>query len=520
MTQEPGKGPSPSGGAATGLPSEVIDMLLALLGEKTPHFVVVQGRVGSGKSTLLRTVVDRYDGAKLLIVYQSTGTTPTAAGVPPPPTPMLLVDPQLPASPASDAAPVGAGESLLAFSPGAPPAEAGVAAMLSESVARLAERGAGAVFIDSWDRASEAFVRARAARPGMVRQFHASAAELVGLRSGIVSAPVHLVLGVLPELGADLLSFADVVISLEEQESAQGRFRVCRLLKSHGRGSEPTSTLYTLDQDRFRSLPALPSTFRPVIGTPEPDPDPASQSAWPGSMPFAVAFGRLRFGGMTGITTPPDCPDTIPLALAGPLVVHVLRSGGRVVWMPSPEVRPTRLIGLLKDLVPEDWMRERLRILSASGDDPGLGNLRTVVLPLTREVSEGRDLRAAIAAGTGPLFPDVFRFLRDHPPNTTAIYVVSLEGLRAATAAASIDLEPATLPAVAGYYTRIPRYHLFCHGNVGDPVTPRLMPMADTVVRLEIVHGRPVLIGTRPSRSPLVLDWNSPDHRFSLVSAA
>ncbi|HTW55689.1 MAG TPA: hypothetical protein VMG36_04490, partial [Thermoplasmata archaeon] len=421
--RESGGGSPARAGAVADPSSEIVDFLLSVLSEKEPHFVVVQGRVGSGKSTLLRTLIARYSGAMVLLAYQAS--TAVTNG-PPPPTPMLLVDPQMPPSPGTGESSPRPGESLLAFSPERAPAEAGVSSVLAESVARLAERGAGAVIVDSWDRASEAFFRARAGRPEMVRQFQASPTELLGLRAGIVSTPVQLVLGVLPELGADLLSIADVVVSLEEQEWAQGRFRTCRLIKSRRHGAEPSSTLYTLEGERFRSLPALASTFRPVIGVPDPDPDPASQSGWPGSLPFAVAFGRLRFGGMTGITTPPDCPDTLPLALAGPLVVHTLRSGGRVVWMPSPEVRPTRLIGLLKELVPEDWLRERFRVLSASGDDPGLGSLRPVVLPLTREVGEGRDLRAAIAGGTGPLFPDVFRFLRDHPPNTTAVYVVSL----------------------------------------------------------------------------------------------
>lgn len=497
---------------------DVVDLLLGILRETEPHFVLIVGAVGTGKSTLLRTLVRGVAGPKLLVAYQSSSSAPALGSGAPPPVPMLLVDPQFAGPPeVAESPPPGRDRSLLAFSPGGPTTETGISGPLAEAVARLSGQGTPTVLVDSWDRGSESFFRSFATRPDMARVYHAPPGELAALRSSIVSTPIQLVLGVLPENGTDLLSLADVVVALEEAERPTGRLRLCRILKARGRGSPGRSALYTVDGERFRSLPPLSARFRPGIGPADPDPEPTAATGWPGSSAFAGAFGRLRFGGMTGVVVPPECPDTIPLALVGPLVVHALRHGGRAVWMPSPEVRPTHLVALLRPHVPEEWLKERLRILTAAGDDPGLGTLRSIVLSLSRGVAEGREVRSAIASGTGPLFPDAFRFLREHPPETTAVYVASLEGLRAATAAADVVLEPATLPAVAGYYTRIPRYHLFCHGGISDPVTNQMMPMADTVLRVEMVEGRPLLVGTRPSRSPFALDWTGENAAYTLA---
>jgi hypothetical protein len=514
-----GEGAKVRSGPSTGVPTELIAYLRNFLGAAEPRFLLILGRVGSGKSTLLRSLVPEIPGPKLFVAYQpvagpgTPGPDPSATA---PPVPMLLVDPQLETASGAASAPDDPGRPTA----GALRSEGGIAGPLAEAVARLSGHATRAVIVDSWDRSSEAYFRSFAKSPAAVRTFATPTSDLVAMQSTILSTPIHLILVMTPESAGPLLTIADAVVELTDERQPQGVVRVSSVPKVRGVGASPPTTLYTLDGASFRSLPALPVGFRPPLVPAEPDPDPKVDSGWPGSVAFAQAFGRLRYGGMTAITLSADCPDTIPFALTLPVVAHALQRGGRVVWIPAPEARPSRVVGLLREIVPDDWLRERLRILSASGSDSALGEMGRIILPLTREVGEGRDLRAASAPGVGPLFPGAYRFLRDHPSSTPAVYVVSLEGLRAAASAAGQTLDASTLPAVAGYYTRIPQYHLFSYGAANDPAAPLLMPMIDILLRLEMVHGRPVVFGVRPKTDPLLLDWGAGDGRYLLRPAA
>jgi hypothetical protein len=511
---------SPTSGSVSGTEG-LADFLAGQLHSPDPKFIVIQGAAGAGKSTLLRTLLPLLPGPKLYVAYQ----WPTASGVPTPvpgsPAPMvsmLLADPQVgaPREGVPGYLPPG---SPLAFSPEGARAEQAVVAPLAEAVARLARGGSGSILVDSWDRGSEAFFRAQAPGPGAVRTFTAPASDIAAMQSGIVSSPTHLLLCATPELGAPLLTLADALIELRTEEHPGGRLRVHEVTKSRGPSPPPVRSLYTLVGERFRSLPPLPGNFRPTVSLPDPDAGARADSVWSGLSSLDSVLGRLRFGGITGITVSTECSDSIPVALAGPAAVHVLRIGGRVAWIPAPSFRPSKLTAALGGALPADWLRERLRILTASGDDPGLGELRGVVVPLSREPGETRDARPSTSPGISPLFPEIYRFLRDHPESAPALYIVSMEGLRAAAHAAGVAINDSTLPAVAGFYTRIPRFHLLVYGSSADPAARLLLPVAETLVHLEMAHGRPVLFSERPNRPPMILDWSGPDGRLNFVPA-
>lgn len=514
-----------SGRSATPGPDEgeLVAYLARYFESSGAKFLLVTGPSGSGKSTLLRSILPELDGPKVFLAYQAPPASPGTRSTDPTqlPVPMLLVDPQ--AVPSDGPTPEEGPSSgaLLAFSPRDAREGAESLAPLTEAAARISPSGNGSVVVDSWDRSTETFFRSQAPGSAFVRTFAASATDLFRLQSSIVSTPVRLLVATTAELGEPLSSIADAIVALREEEYPDGRLRVVRTtVKALGTVVAPPEALYTLDGGTFRSLPGLPTSFRAPITASEPDPEPGLETGWPGSAALAELFGRLRFGGMTGFTHAGDCPDTVPIALAAPVVGHALASGGRVVWILPPSLRPSRIVALLREVTPDDWIRERLRLLSASGDDPGLGEMRGVLLPLSGAASDGADRRPSPGTSVAPIFPSAFRFLRDHSPSTPALYVASLEGLRAGASVAGVTVDAATLPAVASFYTRVPRFHLFAYAGASDPAAPMLKPMVDTLFHLEMHHGRPVVFGIRPKRPPMVLDWPDPKGRFALVPAA
>jgi hypothetical protein len=516
--------------AAAGMPSstsppadELLEFLVQYLATG-PRFLLIEGAPGAGKTTLVRSLIDRIPGTKAYLAYQSLDL-PTGAGGGSrdrPPIPFLLVDPQKgegggtaqPTDPSSSP--------LLAFVARDPHATPGVSGPIAETVERLGGPAPGTLFADSWDRSTESFFRSRASSPSQVTPLMVPASEEISLRIGLVSTPVNLVLATPPDVAATLSSTADAVLSLRYESYAAGTVRYCTFAKVRGASRLPKPALYSLQEGIFRSLPPFPSDFRPPMAHSDPDPAPSVDSGWPGSAAYAEAFGRLRFGGTTALALSSGTPDSIPLAVVGPMVAHVLLSGGRAVWAPSPEVRPARLLRLLQTVLPDTFIGERLRILSAAGDDRALGELRRVVLPLTRGTGQetGSDLRTAISPGVSPTFPDAYKFLRDRPDGVPALFLASVEGMRAAIATAEAQLDPATTPAVVAYYTRLARYHLVLVGSPSDPTMASLVPMADVLVQLDMVYGRATLTGLRPVQPPLALDWPDPKGPFRLVSLA
>ncbi len=489
-----------------------------LLSRPDPRFFVVSGPVGSGKSSFLRALLDQIRGPKIYLAYRPPPTP--AAGTPPPTgtsaeVGMLLVDPQVPAdspgAPSVDASP----ESMLAF--GAQDvggADSHVPAPLAQAFERLTTAGVGAVVVDSWDRDSEAYFRARARGTAGVQTFGASPNAIAALQAGILTTPAHLVLAVSPELGKPLFSIADAVVEMRDAGEAGRRLRVMSVVRVRGTSPPMEERLYTVNDGHFVSYPSLPGNFRPPMGASDPDPHPEAPTGWPGSAAFADAFGRFRYGSASSITLAPDCPDPIAFAIAAPVAVHALRAGGRAVWILPPSVRPSRVVARLREQMPAEWVRERLRIVSASGDDPGLGELRSVLLPLAEPSSSAGGGRAS---GVSPILPTAFRFLRDRPEGTPAVYVISLEGLRSVVAYLGSPFDPAMLPSILELYLRLPKFHLFGYGPRDDPVVPHIRPASELLLDLEMHHGRPVLFGVRPKTVPYLLDWPDGSGRYSLL---
>lgn len=499
---------------------DLVGYLAEYLRTTEPKFILILGPVGSGKSTLLQALVPRIEGPKVFVAYhvENPPSPGTESAANPPDIRMLVVNPLHERGAPSDSPRESEPSALLAFSPQGQDVQTSMPPALLEAQRLLSERGPGTIVVDTWDRASEAFFRAQAKGVGSVQTIAAPGSTLAAMRFSLVANPVHIVLAIPSEDGRALMSVADAVTELQEEGRNESRLRVANILKVRGTPPMAREHLYTLERGRFHSLPRLSAEFRPPVGPPDPDPEPTTNSLWPGSSAFARAFGRLRYGGFTAMPLSPTTSDAMPRAIIVTLVLSVLLAEGRVAIIPAPSIRPVSMLDVVRRFLPEDWIRERLRIVSAGGDDPNLGDLASTILPANprRSRVKGGETEAG-ATPSQLLFPEMYRFLQDRPATTPALLVASVEGLRSAASTMGTPVNDAMVPVEIGLYGRIPRCHIMGYGSAQDSALAFVRGMADTLIDLETVHGRPVLFGVRPRTSPFLIDWPTPDGRYALI---
>jgi hypothetical protein len=508
----------PRGSVGKGRPHggfDLVEHLRAFLDRPPPETLLITGAVGTGKSTLLQALVEGRKGPLAFIGYRSTPAVggPEGAASSPTTVSLLFVDPEGTRDEPSPSTAWNA-EHSMSFAPAAMEPEDALPRPIADAVARLSAQGGGLLVVDAWDASTERQFREWGGAGASVRILPASIAFLRG-RFGML--PVRGAIALSTEPDPQLLSAADGVIRLGWEDIEGGKVRVLSIPKLRQLPVPETRYLYTLHGGQFQCPPQLPTGFRPPLGPPDPDPEPDEDSLFPGSQSFASAFGRLRYRSLTGLQVPPRFASSLADVFLFPLVAHTLTVGGRVVWVPSPASGVSQIVGQLSRWVPADFVRERLRVVSAGGMDPSLGDLRSVVLPLRRESGGASEPRPASAPSVGPLFPDSFQFLRGTPEGRPALYVIYLDGLHALAAVAGIPVNAATFPMVVGSYMRLPRFHGFGFGRSDDPLDNSLVASVETHIHVEERYGRTVLLGRRPRTTPYILEWPDESGRYSLL---
>jgi hypothetical protein len=491
-----------------------------------PRVLLVKGPPGSGKTSFHRELLSEL-GSPHLYLFISLASPPSAPGSANLSEriglTLLLVDATGHEVAGAEPEPVDDGPgiaSLALADPNAPSPETRRSlALVQQAVARLAEQKDGVVVVDSWDRSTEAWLSARATS-GLGQELAVST-NLHVLFEQVRHAPTHTILCI-PAAESDprVETIVDGVLELQEERWEGPYLRVATISKSWGGQPLTGRHIFSLDGGRFRC--PLPAPIRPPgrIPAPDPDPEPDSADLWPGSTAFAAAFGRLRPHSLTGIDLPPGLPVGIHEMIALPLKAHVLRSGGRVVTIPPPGMPPATILGNLTRMVPADHLRERLRIVSAAGFDPALGDLKSVVLPVRTDIGSGEDLRSATAPPVVPMLREAHQFLRGTPEGRPCLMVITLDGLRSVASVAGFSYNPLTLPLIVSRYTHLPGFRGLGVGAVNDPLAEGLHPSLDLHLRVVEKYGRLILYGIHPPTPAFILGWPEEERGYSLLRVA
>ncbi len=490
-----------------------LEHLGSFLGQPPPQTLLITGASGTGKSTLLRALIPKLKGPGIFVAYRAQPAA--AGGVPVPPRTgvplaLLLVDPNAPGNP--DSAP--GAEHLMSFAPAALQTSESFPEPIARAIARLSSQGGGFVVSDSWDAESEREFRGRAQAGGTVQELETTTPIM---RAQFGQFPVRCLIAISFEPDLEMLSRADGVIHLGWEDVEGFQLRVVSIPKLRTAPAPETRYLYTLDGAVFNCPPQLPQGFRPPIGPPPPDPSPQEESLWPGSEPFATAFGRLRYHGLTGLEVPPRFPSYLADVFLYPLVAHTLSIGGRVVWIPSAMSTPLQITTQLSRFIPPEFLAERLRVLSVGGADQGLGELKPVALSIRKAAPTSEDGRTVPPSPASPMFPEAYHFLRSVPERRPCLLVVYVDGLNAIAAVAGIPLNPAAVPMILGAYARLPMFHGFGFARSDDPLDKTLAMGIDTLIHVEEKYGRTVLLGLRPRTNPYFLDWTDEGGRYALI---
>ena len=503
----------PKGKAAGGF--DLLDHFERFLAEPPPQSLLITGSAGTGKSTLVRTLLPRLKGQGIFVAYRSEpdrspGDGAAGSG---PVLSLLLVDPEgerngegapAPSDPAG----------LMSFAPASARSEEAFPTPILSAVQRMVAAGGGFVVVDTWDPSTEREFRSRAGDSGAVEVI-TTTTPIMRAKFGRLPIRGIFVVAEIPD--GEMRTAADGIVELGWEELDGFRLRVISIPKLRDIPAPESRYLYSLDGGDFHCPPQLPIGFRPPIGPPEPDPAPDDASLFPGSSAFVNAFGRLRFHGLTGLQVPPRFSGTMGDVFLYPVVAHALSIGGRAVWIPSAASSPGQILAQLSRWIPADFLRERLRIVTPWGPDPGLGEFKSVALPIRRAPDDGRDVRSVVAPGVGPLFPDAFRFLQATPEGRPTLYVIYIDGVRALASIAGAPLNPETFPMIVSGYARLPRFHGFGFGRSDDPVIRVLAASLDTHIQIEEKYGRTVLLGIRPRTHPYILDWDFSSGRYELL---
>jgi hypothetical protein len=499
-------------------PVDLLENLSRFLVGPPARLLLVEGSPGSGKTSLLRELARRLPEPQVRLAYRLGQPTPASglagdagsAGI----SVMLLEARGLALED---------GPSTLASIPVARQADRRTAAIATpgapdeilRAIGAMASLGHGCLFVDAWDRSTESAVGPDGGAFAFGRLL-ASAGEL-GER--LAQVPVSTVSAILPPVPVELKSMADGVLSLGWLDWAGPPVRLLVVEKLSVRSHLPARHLYSLEGGTFAVPARLPRGFVPPVVLPERDPDPDAEGLWPGSAPFAEAFGRLGRQTLAGLEMVGSVGSALGDALWLPLVAHVVATGGRAVVIPPVDTTPAGLYALAREAAPGEALANNLRILSASGRG-GTGELPDqVLLPLPGHPAPPSGSPLEPRRSLEPRLPDAVHFLEGVPHGGTALYVAALDGLRAIAAVTRQELDARTFPVVVSDLARLPGFVGFGIGRSDDPLTAAMLPSLGLHLRLELRDGLLLLYAVTPAGPAYFVRWSPREPRYDLLRA-
>jgi hypothetical protein len=244
---------------------------------------------------------------------------------------------------------------------------------------------------------------------------------------------------------------------------------------------------------------------------PAPDPHPEAPGIWPGSTDFANALGRLRVGAITLFELDTAVPREVSRVILGPMIIHALRVGGRVLILPPPSLDLEDSYVSLQRHVRPEIIRARLRVLSSLSTSDDARELPDSFLPF--------DKVGWTKTGMPTPVPVDAEFLRAAEGSTGPNLIVAyMSGIEALTEAAGVGLIRGIVSRLAK--TVFPRnpVHVAAVGRVGDSLFEGVGAMSEIMVRVRCPHGRIFINGHRPYLAPMVLSQEPGSEPYRLTT--
>lgn len=227
----------------------------------------------------------------------------------------------------------------------------------------------------------------------------------------------------------------------------------------------------------------------------DPDPRHLPNTLWPGSSDFARIFGRLRTGKMTILEAVDPYTEGTALRIVLPMMVHQLQKGGSVLIIPPRGMSLSRLYELLQPAIPVARLLEKLRFVVSSKESPTPADLQGATLPLIGPAS------------THPLFASGGRTLgqggwdilaSEAKTNLPSLMLMAVSGIVDLSHEAGVTYTTEEFPGLVVRGLGMGSRHMLAFGQAQEPLFAALREFGTTHLKITELHGRSVVIGTRP----------------------
>jgi hypothetical protein len=387
---------------------------------------------------------------------------------------------------------------------------------LREGIAGLVDAGGGCIVMDSWNRRTDLDFR-QDAKPEHIRADVTATAR--NIRQHLGRIPVHMLMVPIEEQDSHLDSLASGLVELHWEHLDGVEVRVLRLAKWANPDPPPaTHFFFSLAGGGFACPPLGGATFRAAVGVADPDPGANHDSVWPGTSEYERAFGRLRHNASTGFELDESTPNSLIRVLELPVVISVLRSHGRIAWIPSISGPLEPLVTEIGPMFPPGTLGDSVRLYSWSGSDPAPPNDRSGLISADDSRSNAEEQPTGVEQPIQPHFPAIYDFLRQAVPGSPTLLLLALDGLKSRAAMLGGTLDDRSLPMILQNLNRLPRFHAMVFGRYGDNATRALFPNLDNQVRVYQKHGQTLLVSLRPKASAFLMSPQDGAPGFSLLN--
>jgi KaiC/GvpD/RAD55 family RecA-like ATPase len=363
------------------------------------------------------------------------------------------------------------------------------------------------VVFDSWDAVIDQYLE----RPATAGQSLPSRPEIERkLLTQMSAGNISIVLVMERAVPSVLDYYVNGIVETSQREYEGRLERWLSILKLRGIAIATDRYPFSLAKGRFSAITATPVPHRYRLARPVPDPTPTATGLWPGSSDYADVLGRPQPGEMTLMEFESAVPRELPRVILGPMLLEALELGGRVLIIPPPSADPEDSFLGLRDHIPIDVLRHRLRVLVGVPPSAGVEILPEVFVPHHRIA--WTNMGPTVPLPADPEF--LFEARGSTGPN---VIVAFISGLEALAEGAGIPLSRGLLAGLDAAAFPHSSVHTFAVARSGQSRIESLGPLSEQHIRIRCPHGRVFLYGHRPYLAPLLLSQEAGPEPYHLT---